>query len=492
MAKSDLDPDVSSPLECGICLKKYIDPQTLPCCHLFCLRCLKQTISATEDTDGSFPCPKCGDKFTSLEGDVQKIPKEFLLNSLKDGATFTSKHLKGPEVLTQCESHKNYPDWYCQTCDLLGCGACMFRDHRSHETVEVTNMARQLEPDLLALSKVADKRLTTLQKIASDLESTDTQMETEEAEACSEITKTADAMRAIVTECEKKLLNKVREAREIFKKQAANAEKDCDILKNAASSLNMFVERLKTGKSPLRTVLHVPIAEQEMLQQQDVAVPSVQWKVNRTSVKPWETSTGNVVGGVEMETSVQQEKTFQTENVVLEPPLQITDLQYKGEGIAVGGIAPIYGNMVCVTPLYDKFLSVYTGDGDLRQKVSVPEIGKIWAVVTVDRTQGQLAVVDDTRKVHFVTLSADLEVQQHTTKDVPLVANRISLSGQRQLIVSRVREKKFARLPADGDEALHTVQADGIPDGEIWLESISADKSRLCDLRGESQPSVLH
>ena len=79
----------------------------------------------------------------------------------------------------------------------------------------------------------------------------------------------------------------------------------------------MFVEGLQAAKSALRTVLHAPIAKQEMLQQQGIAVPSVQWKMNRTSVKPWETSGGNVVGGVEMETSVEQEKTFQTENFVL-------------------------------------------------------------------------------------------------------------------------------------------------------------------------------
>ena len=151
-------------------------------------------------------------------------------------------------------------------------------------------------------------------------------------------------MRNLITEYEKKLLNKVKEARETFKKQAANAKKECDVLKNATSSLNLFVERLKAAKSPLRTVLHAPIAKQEMLQQQGIAVPSVQWKVNRSSVKPWETSAGNVVGGVEMETSAQQAKTFQMENVVLQPSLQITYLRYKG-GYFVAGIAPIYGNM---------------------------------------------------------------------------------------------------------------------------------------------------
>ena len=105
--------------------------------------------------------------------------------------------------------------------------------------------------------------------------------------------------------------------------------------------------------------------------------------------------------------------------------------------------------------------------------------------MAVDGKQSKLAVVDDTPKVlHFVTLSADLEVQQHTTKDVPLRAGRISLSGQRQLIVRCYDEKEFSVLPADGDEPLHRVQADiDILDRGIFLESIIQTKAAgLCDL----------
>ena len=117
----------------------------------------------------------------------------------------------------------------------------------------------------------------------------------------------------------------------------------------------------------------------------------------------------------------------------------------------------MYGNMVCVAH-YDEFLWVYTGDGDFRRKVSIPEIKEIYGVVAVDGKRGNLAVVGGRHKVHFVTLSADLEIQQHTTKGVPLVADSISLSGQRQLIVGDSTKKKFAVLPADSDEPLHTVQ----------------------------------
>ena len=55
----------------------------------------------------------------------------------------------------------------------------MLQDHGLHETVKVMSIASKVEPDLLALSKLAAKRFATLQNISSDLESRDTQMETE-------------------------------------------------------------------------------------------------------------------------------------------------------------------------------------------------------------------------------------------------------------------------------------------------------------------------
>ena len=103
--------------------------------------------------------------------------------------------------------------------------------------------------------------------------------------------------------------------------------------------------------------------------------------------------------------------------------------------------------------------------------------------MAVDGKRGKLAVVDGKRKVHFVTLSDTLKVEKHTTKEVPLAADRISLTDQRQLIVSHATDKKFAVLPADGEEPLHVVRADDIPDGEIRLESIVQTKTgyAICD-----------
>ena len=95
----------------------------------------------------------------------------------------------------------------------------------------------------------------------------------------------------------------------------------------------MFAERLKAGSLQCANFcMHLLPIEQQMLQQQLKAslFHPWGWKVNRTSVKPWETSAGNVVWGVEMETSGQHEKKFQAENVRC-PPTTSTDNRSVGQ-----------------------------------------------------------------------------------------------------------------------------------------------------------------
>lgn len=39
---------------CSVCLELFTEPKVLPCCHIFCLQCLKKTATGVKVT-----CPKC-------------------------------------------------------------------------------------------------------------------------------------------------------------------------------------------------------------------------------------------------------------------------------------------------------------------------------------------------------------------------------------------------------------------------------------------------
>ena len=171
MANSKQNPQLESLLQCGMWLDKYNDPRALPCLHSFCLGCRKQHIPAKKASYGSFHCPKCRDQFTPPEADAGKFPKNFFLHLLKDVSMFTSQHLEQPEEPTQCTTHKNKPDWYCQSWNPPGCAECKARDHRLHETGEMANIASKLEPDLLVIFKRAAKRLENLHSTLTSVKS---------------------------------------------------------------------------------------------------------------------------------------------------------------------------------------------------------------------------------------------------------------------------------------------------------------------------------
>lgn len=97
------------------------------------------------------------------------------------------------------------------------------------------------------------------------------------------------------------------------------------------------------------------------------------------------------------------------------------------------GIAPIYQSMICVAHYSEASILVYTVDGQLKQMFEIPGLEQIYGMVAIDGNHGQIALVDGKQeKVRFVTLSEDVEILQHSTTAVPMVASNISMTWQNQ------------------------------------------------------------
>ena len=45
-------------LTCTVCLDIFTDPKVLPCCHTFCLECLKEILGKAA-TQENISCPQC-------------------------------------------------------------------------------------------------------------------------------------------------------------------------------------------------------------------------------------------------------------------------------------------------------------------------------------------------------------------------------------------------------------------------------------------------
>ena len=203
----------SSPADhkCSVCLELFTEPKILPCCHTFCLECLKKTASGGK-TEGQITCPKCRQSHPIPAGGLSEFLTDFVTTYELEVASISTKgrtdlvcgecEQPGPvnHFCSDCQNylcdecglqlHKRLKTFrghnvvpisqvstaalcqtqycglhkgeslklYCETCEMLVCRDCALVDHREHSYKFVQDARKQVESDMVCLrSEVAEK-----------------------------------------------------------------------------------------------------------------------------------------------------------------------------------------------------------------------------------------------------------------------------------------------------------------------------------------------
>ena len=211
------DSSSSNEHKCSVCLELFTDPQVLPCCHTFCLECLKKT-ATREKTRGQITCPKCRESHVIPEGGLSEFLTDFMTNYEIEVKSVSSKNAKDT-VCGECEQsrpishfcsdcrnylceecglelhkrlkiyrdHKVVPiseisvatfqsskvyfcqlhegeslKLYCETCKKLVCRDCILVDHRHHSYKFVQDARKQVTAEMMALKSKIEKKLIPL------------------------------------------------------------------------------------------------------------------------------------------------------------------------------------------------------------------------------------------------------------------------------------------------------------------------------------------
>ena len=82
----------SSPADhkCSVCLELFTEPKILPCCHTFCLECLKKTASRKR-TEGKITCPKCRQSHPIPAGGLSEFLTDFVTTYELEVASISTK-----------------------------------------------------------------------------------------------------------------------------------------------------------------------------------------------------------------------------------------------------------------------------------------------------------------------------------------------------------------------------------------------------------------
>ena len=76
-----LEKEVEDITECPICKDTFCHPKVLPCCHVFCLKCIAQYGEDRSDGD-TMPCPMCRQEFTVPTGGFSKLSTNFFIEQI--------------------------------------------------------------------------------------------------------------------------------------------------------------------------------------------------------------------------------------------------------------------------------------------------------------------------------------------------------------------------------------------------------------------------
>ncbi|XP_076468365.1 uncharacterized protein LOC143299117 [Babylonia areolata] len=130
-------------LTCPLCLQLYTDAKILPCQHTFCCGCLQKYLDHNTFLQWQCVCPICKKTSTVKEGDVTKLPNNYLILGLLQFVKSNNADGQGTNhgLPTErpgaecplCEETRQCED-FCLDCQVWLCASCK----RSHGKVPAT------------------------------------------------------------------------------------------------------------------------------------------------------------------------------------------------------------------------------------------------------------------------------------------------------------------------------------------------------------------
>ena len=207
--------EVEDITECPICTDRFSNPKMLPCCHMFCLKCIEQYGEDKKEGE-AMPCPMCRREFEVPTGGFSELKTNFFIDKLisvqsvscantqnsdadcdvctnagrngkMNAVSFcmtcrenlcdecckshkSMKITKGhklspvgevPEVIRRkleesfCKKHPTKElEFYCQVCKVPSCATCSITNHNSHKICEIGETADTFRKDFLKYSDI--------------------------------------------------------------------------------------------------------------------------------------------------------------------------------------------------------------------------------------------------------------------------------------------------------------------------------------------------
>jgi len=221
---------VNNMTECAICARTYCDPRVLPCVHTYCLKCIEDFCKDKRRRD-EVQCPLCRKEFKIPESGVDGLPKNDLVEQLKDAADVSGKCC---DICSYDETDsvgKKSATYICEECGQRMCDPCAnghrrMRATRSHKLVEISNCENVGELIARAASRYCHVHLDEILKYycfnCKVAICVTCFVEMHVTHTCSDVNKVADEFRSQMKDDIGNMIKTIDKCREIIGEQKKN------------------------------------------------------------------------------------------------------------------------------------------------------------------------------------------------------------------------------------------------------------------------------
>ena len=135
---------------CSVCLELFTEPKVLPCCHTFCLQCLKKSVQK----QGEITCPQCRKTHRIPKGGLGALLTDFIEAYKAEVAGLKASNSHRREKTQICgECEQTGPvGFYCRDCQTYLCAECGLQLHkrlkayRGHKVIPIDHIDATILP----------------------------------------------------------------------------------------------------------------------------------------------------------------------------------------------------------------------------------------------------------------------------------------------------------------------------------------------------------
>ena len=337
------------------------------------------------------------------------------LSPASEADTSTVLAAKLRKRILKCGEHPDVKlDFYCDTCRIPVCSKCCLLKHKQHQYRDLTAVGKAYQKKLEEHIQAAEGHLIKVHGQLKGLKASALSIQRDTDEARLQVKQAANNMRDLVTKREQHLLHQIQDIQQEALAAVKSAQEESELKEKSTADLLSYMQALHDSGDVTDQVVHTPVLEEQLHQQQAAPLREVNWSVclkeETNSVDALNVMLGTVT--VDHGLATSSAAAMGGEGMKLYQPLSTLNPNVEA---SVSGLV-VANHCVCATAWFRPHLYVYNTCTKEYKRQSLKGLEAAGIAAIHGNT---LSIADLRKRLHFVTFSQqNMKFTRHTVQDL--------------------------------------------------------------------------